>query len=47
MGHKVILKVTNERFTKLEQAKKNGDAAKVAFYEAELILLSIEDYVVH
>lgn len=32
---------------KLEQAKKNGDAAKVVFYETELMLLSMEDYVVH
>ena len=31
----------------LEQAKKNGDAAKIAFYETELMLLSVEDYVVH
>lgn len=32
---------------KLEQVKKNGVAAKVAFYEAELMLLTMEDYVVH
>lgn len=31
----------------LEEAKKNGDAAKIAFYEIELMLLSVEDYVVH
>lgn len=31
----------------LEQAKRDGDAAKVAFYETELMILSVEDYVVH